>query len=75
MSAEELATSLGLAKGTYDVIMHISLGNTEGEFVEYVEGIPNNLCWIKTIDGKYLDGLSLTKSANEVLSKGRGMAR
>lgn len=75
VSAEELATSLGLAKGTYDVIMHISLGNTEGEFVEYVEGIPNNLCWIKTIDGKYLDGLSLTKSANEVLSKGRGMAR
>ena len=29
----------------------------------------------KTIDGKYLDGLSLTKSTNEVLSKGRGMAR
>lgn len=78
VSAEEVARSLGLAEGSYDVIMHIASGDREGNFIEATKGVPSldDLCWIKT-DGTYSNGLSLANPAAKVLdnSAERGMAR
>lgn len=69
VSASEIAKSLGLAEGSYDVIMHIGSGDATGNYLEANRDSqsPDDLCWIKT-DGTYVNGLSLTKAASEVLN-------
>ncbi len=74
VSAEELAASLGLSKGQYEVMIHIGSGDEHGNYIEADANrkSTDDLCWLKSDS----PGISLVKPASEILKENeRGMTR
>lgn len=74
VSAEELASSIGLKEGQYDVMIHISSGDSAGNYIEanINRPSPDDLCWLKGDE----QGISLVSPASEILKENeRGITR
>ncbi len=74
VSSKELAESLGLTEDQYEVMIHISKGDANGDFIEadINRPSPDDLCWLRGDDMNF----SLVSPAHEVLKQNeRGMAK
>ena len=74
VSAKELAKTLGLKEGQYEVMIHIGTGDKYGNYIEAPINAPSidDRCWMKADD----PGIKIVTPALEMLKEsGKGMTR